>query len=168
MSVISRATRQLLISFLPFGVFPVSVHHMAVNKIQCINLQYKHLYVCAIQYLQCIHQGSGNIFLSVFTFRHIVYFNLQNKIFFSSDLHWNTSISFQCSTVHVVHSYDVKEQKTFPQKQRCSLQGHILTVSWPDILQETLEQGVKKMNMLETKILKQNIFSLYNVCMYRT
>ncbi len=44
----------------------VTVHHMAVNKIRCLNLQYKHLYVCAIQYLQCIHQGSGNIFLSVF------------------------------------------------------------------------------------------------------
>ncbi len=104
----------------------VTVHHMAVNKIRCLNLQYKHLYVCAIQYLQCIHQGSGNIFLSVFTFRHIVYFSLQNKFFSSSDLHWNTSISFQCSTVHVVqcstvHSYDAKEQKTFPQKQRCSL-----------------------------------------------
>lgn len=59
----------------------VTVHHMAVNKIRCLNLQYKHLYVCVIQYLQCIHQGSGNIFLSVFTFRHIVYFSLQNKFF---------------------------------------------------------------------------------------
>lgn len=44
----------------------VTVHHMAVNKSRCLNLQYKHLYVCAIQYLQCIHQGSGNIFPSVF------------------------------------------------------------------------------------------------------
>ncbi len=89
----------------------VTVHHVAVNKTRCLNLQYKHLYVCAIEYLSTMYTPRFRKFLSVFTFRHIVYFNLQ--VFSSSDLHWNTSISFQCSSVHVVHSYDVQEQNNF-------------------------------------------------------
>ncbi len=179
MSVISRAMRQLLISFSHFSVFPVSqfiitfyiyiyafsrrfypkrltlhssysfyilsalafpgnrthdlgvasamlyqlsyrkAHHVAVNKTRCLNLQYKHLFVCAIQYLSTMYTPRFRKFLSVFTFRHIVYFSLQ--VFSSSDLHWNTIIYFQCSSVHVVHSYDVQEQNNFPQKQQCSL-----------------------------------------------
>lgn len=42
-----------------------TVHHIAAYKIWCLNLQYKHLYLCTIQYLQCVYQGSGNIFLSL-------------------------------------------------------------------------------------------------------
>lgn len=129
----------------PFHLFvPFLCHSSSVGKICCVNVQYEHFYVCAI-----------NIFLSMFTFNHIMYFiraRDYKTTFFPSDLHWNTSISFQCCTVHVVHSYtDVREQKTLPSAAAVlSLGPHLNSfLAWGSSW-ETWISNIKKH---ETKIL---------------
>lgn len=73
--------------FLCYTIYTV-VHHGLLN----ISSQCSHLAICILLELEITKQLNS-----------------------ASDLHWNTSFTFWCCTVHVVHSYtDVREQKTLP------------------------------------------------------
>lgn len=146
-----ETTTHILFTFLCLSC--VTVYLLAKFVVWMCNMSI-FMYVLYIIY-PVVHRGLINIFLSLFTFSHMYFIRARDyKTTFSpTDLHWNTSISFQRSTVHVVHSYtDVREQKTLPSAAVLSLGPHLNSfLAWGSLFMRDLKSEYKK--NYENKIL---------------